>query len=57
MVFNLYLVRKMTTINNARAIFLMELWENTYIDISAYLFSILANKQGQPQDLSLSSLV
>ena len=32
----------MTTINNARAIYLMELWENTYIDINAHLFSILA---------------
>ena len=37
MMFNLYLVKKLTTINNARAIFLMELWENTYIDISAHL--------------------
>ena len=44
MVFNLYPVRKMTTINNARAIFLMELQENTYIDISAHLFTILANE-------------
>ena len=34
----------MTTINNARAIFLMELQENTYIDISAHLFTILANE-------------
>ena len=33
MMFNLYLVKKLTTINNARAIFLMELKENTYIDI------------------------
>ena len=43
MVFNLYLVRKMSTINNARAIFLMELLENIYIDIGAHLFSILAD--------------
>ena len=30
--FNLYSVKKMTTISNARAIFLMEFRENTYID-------------------------
>ena len=42
--FNLYLVKKMTTINNVRAIFLMELRENTYIDISAYAFSIIADE-------------
>ena len=29
---NLYLVKKLTTINNARAIFLMELKEKTFID-------------------------
>ena len=44
MMFNLYLVKKMTIINNARAIFLMELWENTNIDISAHAFSIIANE-------------
>ena len=33
----------MTTINNARAIFLMELRENIYIDISVHLFSIVAD--------------
>ena len=43
MVFNLYPVRKMSTINNARAVFLMELLENIYIDIGAHLFSILAD--------------
>ena len=42
--FNLYLVKKMTTINNAKAIFLMELWENTYIDISAHIFCIIADE-------------
>ena len=41
MMFNLYLVKKMTTINNARAIFLMELKENTYIDISAHIFFVI----------------
>ena len=44
MMFNLYLVKKMTTISNARAIFLMELRENTYIDISAHAFSIIADE-------------
>ena len=42
--FNLYPVKKMTTINNARGIFLMELKENTYINISAHIFSIIADK-------------
>ena len=44
MMLNLYLVKKMTTINNARAIFLMELKENTYIDISAHIFFIIADE-------------
>ena len=38
MMFNLYPVRKLTTINNARAIFLMELKEKTSIDISSHIF-------------------
>ena len=42
--FNLYPMKKMTTISNARAIFLMELQENTYIDISAHAYSIIANE-------------
>ena len=32
MMYNLYSVKKLLTINNARAIFLMEIRENTYID-------------------------
>ena len=44
MMLNLYPVKKMTTINNARAIFLMELKENTYIDISAHIFFIIADE-------------
>ena len=43
MEFNLFPVRKMTTITNARAIFLMELQENIYIDISPHVFSIIAD--------------
>ncbi|KAL0010828.1 hypothetical protein SO802_005936 [Lithocarpus litseifolius] len=44
MIFNLYPVKKMTTINNARAIFLMEIWENIYIDISAHAFNIIVDE-------------
>ena len=40
--FNLYPVKKLSTINNARAIFLMELCETTYINISAHLYNIIA---------------
>ena len=45
MMFNPYPVKKITTISNARAIFLMELRENTYIDISAYAFCIIADER------------
>ena len=38
MIFNLYPIKKLTTINNARAIFLMELKEKTFIDISSHIF-------------------
>ena len=41
MMFNLYPVRKLTTINNAKAIFLMELKENTFIDISSHIFDTI----------------
>ena len=44
MMFNLYPVKKMTTINNVKAIFLMKLRENTYIDIGAHAFSIIADE-------------
>ena len=44
MMFNLYPIKKLTTINNARAIFLMELQENTYIDISAHALCIIADE-------------
>ena len=39
--FNLYPVRKLITINNARAIYLMELKENTFIDISSHIFDTI----------------
>ena len=38
MMFNLYPIKKLTTINNAKAIFLMELKEKTFIDISSHIF-------------------
>ena len=41
MIFNLYLVRKLTTINNAKAIFLMALKEKTFIDISFTSLTLL----------------
>ena len=42
MMFNLYPIRKLTTINNVRAIFLMELREKIYIDMGAHLYTIIA---------------
>ena len=41
---NLYPVKKLTTINNARAIFLMELKEKTFIDISFYIFDTIMDE-------------
>ena len=43
MMFNMYPVRKLTTINNARAIFLIELKENTFIDISSHIFDTIVD--------------
>ena len=39
---NLYPVKKLTTINNVRAIFLMELKEKTFIDISSHIFDTIS---------------
>ena len=44
MMFNLYPVRKLTTINNARAIFLIELKEKTFIDISSHIFDTIVDE-------------
>ncbi|XP_030967101.1 uncharacterized protein LOC115987651 [Quercus lobata] len=44
MIFNLHPVRKLTTINNARAIFLMELKEKTFIDISSHIFDTIVDE-------------
>ena len=59
MMFNLYLVKKLSTINNARAIFLMELHEKIYIDIGAHLYYIIveATKTTARSKLVLPSLI
>ena len=44
MMLNLYPVRKLTTINNARAIFLMELKEKTFRDISSHIFDTIVDE-------------
>ena len=44
MMFNLYPVKKLTTINNVRAIFLMKLKQKTYIDISAHIFYTIVDE-------------
>ena len=44
MMFNLYPMRKLTTINNARAFFLMELKEKTFIDISSHIFDTIVDE-------------
>ena len=44
MMFNLYLIRKLTTINSARAIFLIDLKENTFIDISSHIFDTIVDE-------------
>ena len=59
MMFNLYLVRKLSTINNARAIFLMEFREKIYIDIGAHLYNIItkATKTTARSKLVVPSLI
>ena len=37
-------MKKLTTINNVRAIFLMELKEKTFIDISSYIFDTIMDE-------------
>ena len=44
MMFNLYPVKKLTTIINARAIFLMELKEKTFIDINSHIFDTIIDE-------------
>ena len=44
MMFNLYPVRKLTIINNARAIFLIEFKEKTFIDIISHIFDTIVDE-------------
>ena len=44
MMFNLYPVRKLTTINNTKTIFLMELKEKTFIDINSHIFDTIVDE-------------
>lgn len=44
MMYNMYPIRKMTTLTNARAIFLMDLKENTFIDISSHIFDTIMDE-------------
>ena len=57
--FKLYSVRKLTTINNVRAIFLMEFRERIYIDIGAHVFTIIveATRTTSRAKLVLPSLI
>ena len=41
---NLYPVKKLTTINNTRAIFLMELKEKTFIDMNSHIFDTIMDE-------------
>ena len=41
---NLYPIKKLTTINNARVIFLMELKKKTFIDISSHIFDTIMDE-------------
>ena len=41
---NLYPVKKLTIINNARTIFLMELKEKTFVDISSHIFDTIMDE-------------
>ena len=44
MMFDLYPIKKLTIINNARAIFLMEFKEKTFIDINSHIFDTIVDK-------------
>ena len=44
MMFNLYPIKKLTTINCARAIFLMDLKEKNFIDISSHIYDIIVDE-------------
>ena len=46
-------IKKLTTINNARAIFLMELKEKTFIDISSHIFDTIVDETRTTSRLKL----
>ena len=53
MMFNLYPIKKLTIINNARSIFLMELKEKTFIDISSHIFDTIVDETRTTSRLKL----
>ena len=53
MMFNLYPIKKLTTINDARAIFLMDLKEKTFIDISSHIFDTIVDETRTTSRLKL----
>ena len=53
MIFNLYPIKKLTTINNAKAIFLMELKEKTFINISSNIFDTIVDETRTTSRLKL----
>ena len=53
MIFNLYPIKKLTTINDARAIFLMDLKEKTFIDISSHIFNTIVDETRTTSRLKL----
>ena len=53
MMFNLYPIKKLTIINNARSIFLMELKEKTFIDISLHIFDTIVDETRTTSRLKL----
>ena len=60
MMFNLYPIKKLTTINNAKAIFLMELKEKTFIDTSSHIFDTIVDETrttSRPKLIFLSLLI
>ena len=52
MMFNLYPIKKLTTINCARAIFLMDLKEKTFIDISSHIYDTIVDETRTLLDLN-----
>ena len=53
MMFNLYPIKKLTTINYARAIFLMDLKEKTFIDNSFHIYDTIVDETRTTSRLKL----